>query len=185
MKRYNREKRAGYKTHTRARKHAQREGYKPQIHARYEGYKRIEYIAEYARGRDTHEQIYVNTTNAINAIFPDINAPHNAQTHLPRAPYRQRIPEAPRNPRTRPEYESTQIHTDTRKAKCMIYDRYGILIYFGIIRRTREIREGELHITLHKGDRHIEAYAYVPADKDIYGYTIQQLRAHNIEFYHI
>ena len=184
MKKYNREKRASYKTHKYTRTNTQREGYKPQIHARYDGYKRTEYIVEYARTSDRHAQEYVRSVNAINEIFPDINAPHNAQTHLANAPYKQFIAQEPSVPYTRPAEEERSIYTDTRRAKCVIYNEQGKLIYFGIIRRTIEIHDDDIRITLHKGDRQMQAYTYAPAE-DVYGYTVKQLHERNIEFYHI
>ena len=122
--------------------------------------------------------------NAINDIFPDINAPHTQHIYMPTGTYKKFIVQPADIPRTRPEADTHSRYTDTKRTKCMIYNAQGKFIYAGIFRRTIDIDGDELRITLHRADRQVQVYPYVPIDGKC-GYTVEELRKHGIEFYHI
>ena len=190
MKKYNKEKRAGYKAyiHTHAyHKHDTHDAYNPykyiHISPRYDTYNSTTYIVEFARSRDTHAQQYIAITNAINDIFPDINAPHNAHTYAGVAPYRKYIIGDTNIQRPR-QLETPSTYTDTKRAKCMVYNKRGEFIYAGHIRRTIEIYDDTVTVTLHMADRHMRVYPYMPTEGRC-GFTVEDLRKYGVEFYHI
>lgn len=199
MKKYNREKRATYKQHTRNIKiydscdeyDGRNNTQHIHIHIRYDGYKRIKYDKGiFTRKTQSKAQRYVNITNAINDIFPEINAPHNAHTYRANCEYHTFIPQA--TDYTAPE-DLNNIHStyeDTRTAKCVIFNTQDEIIHYGWIRRTIHIdRYGKHHadvnITLHKGDRDFKVHTYIPRTDTIKGISIQELRKNNVELYHI
>lgn len=202
MKKYNTRKRAIYKQQLHAHEmHDAHEAYDLykyiHISIRYDGYKHTEYIAEYYR--QTHRRnarMYINMMNAINDIFPDIYAPHNAHIYNANAPYRQCIPSpdtgvritAPRtHTRQRRRTETRQrIAQDThikdkRKVKCIIFS-HDKPIYACKIIRTIEIHNGEIRTYLHKKSARIRVYPYI-VQGTCKGYTDEQIRAHDVEIY--
>ena len=194
MKKYNRDRRGAYNAQTRhihindecgdAYNHATR--IRVHIKPRYDGYKQTIYTRDIWRTRDTRTQQYINMLNTINDIFPDINAPHNRHLYRGTAPYRKFIP--PRTDISPPETQTTPVPTtDTKRVKCIIYDRHDNIIYMGIFRRTREIDtlNQRVHTYLHRGDRQIEVKFYVPDGQQIYGMPTSEIYAHGVEIYHI
>ena len=87
MKKYNRDKRARYNAHikkinTHDTCDAHDRYNRIHIHVRYDRYNHTEYIPIiYGKTRDTHAQTYVNITNLVNDIFPEINEPHTAHIY--------------------------------------------------------------------------------------------------------
>lgn len=193
MKKYNRERRATYKMHTRTHTydiHDICDRYiHIHVHARYDGHKQTTYIAEYARGRDTHASTYVRMLNAINDTFPELNELHTEHIYMANAPYRQFVfmPTDIHAPEIEPY---TYKYTDTRRAKCLIYNARDELVHMGIFKRTIHIYEDarmdikEAHITLHNkaGDK-LRVHAYVPSANTLHGHTVAELRKRGIEFY--
>ena len=191
MQRYNKDKRAIYKTRIYKKRIYKREACKAAntSRVRYDGYNRIEYMPIiYGKTRSNKQQSYVNMTNAINEIFPEINAPHNAHIYRGTAPYRKFIVSPPEIPRTAPENmmsEHVRIHKNTKRAKCIIYNDEDKIIYIGIIRRTIETDEKHIKITLHRADRNIQVQPYIPRTDKIHGVTLNEIYRHNVEIYHI
>lgn len=197
MKRYNRDKRATYGARTRAQArmqdtHDTRERRNPykRIHIRviYDGYNHTEYVPIiYGKTRDTRAQAYVNTVNAINDIFPDINAPHATHVYRAITPYHKYIPQA--TTYTAPE-GMMDAHTykyapKIERKKCIIYGTQDKIIYMGILRRKIETQDDDVHITLYRGDRMIRVKPYIPRTETIHGVTIQEIYKHDVEFYQI
>jgi len=195
MKKYNKDKRARYKLHTRRlnindkcdAQNVQNKIKQIHININYDGYNRIEYMPIiFGKTRNNKAQKYINITNTINDIFPDINAPHNAHIYRAIAPY---IPTAPIPPYTRPEYTEEDYgifkYTDTKSAKCIIFNAQDEVIYYGIIRRTIKIYGRDAIIYLHKGERTINVRPYIPLMDEIKGVSIDEIRAHGVELYHI
>ena len=199
MKKYNKDKRAAYKAHTRKNTYTYDGcGAYPHkrihIRIRYDGYKRTQYdngVRVYIRKNDA--QRYVNIVNAINDIFPAINAPHTQHTHRAIAPYKRVILTEPTIPYAPPSdlNNTHSTYEDTRTAKCIIFNDKDEMIHYGWIRRTIHIdryskHHSEVHITLYKGNRSIDVRPYIPAAmKEIHGIPIQEIRKNGVEFYHI
>lgn len=198
MKKHIKARRTQYKSHLRRAKHTldtcgtrNTTIGRIRIPIRYDGYARTEYVkVVYGKTRDTRTHTYISVTNTINEIFPEINAPHNAHTYRGTAPYRKYIPtqgarirdnEYPHD--TKPE----PIQTDTRSVKCIIYNRDDEIIYIGMMRRTKTTYWSHpyIEITLHRNDRTMTAYPYIPLDKEIHGVPMAEIRAHGVELYHI
>ena len=191
MQKYNRDRRGTYnarikKIHT----HDKCDGRDKRIHIpiRYDGYNRIEYIhIIYGKTRNNKAHIYTSVTNAIRDIFPSIDAPHTQHTHRALAPYHKYIPQATNY--TRPiDTEPDKIMKDTHTAKCIIMNDNDEVIYIGHIRRTRivNVTKGTIDITLHKGTRTMTAYERATdLDRIIHGMTIKEIKAHDVEIYHI
>ena len=192
MQRYNRDKRGTYNarikninTHEICNAH---DKYKRiHIHVHYNGYNHTEYIPIiYKKTRNNKAQTYVNITNAINDIFPEINKSHTAHTYRATATYHKYIPQETYY--TRPEPEPDTIHKDTRTVKCIIMNDDEDIIYIGYIRRTRivNITQGTIDITLHKGTRTMQAYERaIDPDRIIHSITIREIKAHDVEIYYI
>lgn len=192
MKKYNRDKRARYNArikniNTYGTYNAHNKHKRIHIPIRYANYNRIEYVPIiYGKTRDTHAQRYVNITNAINDIFPEINKPHTSHTYRATATYHKFIPQETEY--TRPEPEPDTIHEDTRTVKCIIMNDNEDVIYIGMMRRTRTINrtQGRIYITLHKGTRTMQAYERaVDLDRIIHSMTIREIKAHDVEIYYI
>lgn len=191
MRRYNKDKRATRKAHIQAQG-VTHEAHEAQdifahihIDERYDGYKQTIYIAEFERTRDTHAKRYVEMTNIINEILPEINAPHTDKTYLATSPYTIRTLYG--------EHKYTEPHAygdDTKpiiqmkRAKCIIYNRQGEFIHADTFIRRIKLYRDELEITLHRGQRQIHVYPYAPTD-GLHGYSIQELRRRGVEFYMI
>lgn len=212
MKKYNRDKRARCKANTRTQVDAMRDKHTQDTHdthgedrrtrihitIRYDGYKQTQYDKEIIRVKRTSEaQRYVNITNTINDIFPEINAPHNKHIHRANCEYHKFIPPRTRKSYTEEripgEYEFTYLDTtDTRTVKCIIFNSKDEIIYTGKLRRTIKTyiyggENGKPHaeITLHKGDRDLRVRPYIPLMDTIHGVSIEYIRAHGVELYHI
>lgn len=197
MKKYNRERRATYNAHVRKINthdtcdgHDTHDTYKQvHVHMRYDGQKRTVYTPTLFKRTSTariQKRKHVDIPNAINDIFPDINAPDNAHIYTGTAPYKQFIPQETHY--TRPiDADEEHIHTSTKRAKCVIYNRKDEIIYCGIFNRTRTIDYAthEAHTTLHRADRSIEVYPYIPTTDTIYGMDIKEVYKYDVEFYHI
>lgn len=193
MKKYNRDKRGVYNAHDRNHTYIINEmrgtdnGPRIHINIRYGGYNKTEYIPIiYRKTRDNKAQTYVNITNAINDIFPEINTPHTAHLHRATAPYHKYIPQATHH--TRPEPEPDTIKSDTRTVKCIIMSDDDDIIYIGRVRRTRtvNITQGTIEITLHRGERTMTAYERaISPDMAIHGITVREIKAHDVEIYYI
>lgn len=191
MKKYNRDKRATYNARMKnINTHDTCEASnRPRIHIqiKYANYNRIEYIRIiHGKTRDTHAQQYVSVMNAINDIFPDINAPHTAHIHRATATYHKYIPQA--TTYTRPEPEPDTIHKDTRTVKCIIMNDNEEIIYIGKMRRTRTVNytKGTIDITLHRGTRTMQAYERaINPDRIIHSITVREIKAHDVEIYYI
>lgn len=195
MQRYNKDKRATYKQHARKIKiydtcdayDGQHNIQRIHINIRYDTYNKNKYIADvYRKTRDTRAQTYVNITNAINDIFPSINAPHNAHTHRAICEYHKFIPQETYY--TQPDGEPDTIHKDTRTVKCIIMNDEDDVIYIGMMRRTRTVNhtQGTIDITLHRGTRTMQAYERaVDLDRIIHGVKIKDIKAHDVEIYYI
>ena len=192
MKKYNRDKRARYNaqikkinTHDTCDAHDKYKRIHIQIH--YDRYNRTEYVPIiYGKTRDTHAQTYVNITNAINDIFPEINKPHTAHVYRATCEYHKYIPQETYY--TRPEPEPDTINKDTRTVKCIIMNDNEDIIYIGKMRRTRtvNITQGTIDITLHKGTRTMRAYERaISPDRIIHSITVREIKAHDVEIYYI
>lgn len=204
MKKYNRDKRARYNArikniNTYETYNAHDKYKRIHIPIRYANYNRIEYVPIiYGKTRDTHAQRYVNITNTINDIFPEINKPHTAHTYRANAPYHKFIPQ-PHNhisysrriqyiPRYLRGEDKDTIVKDTHTVKCIILNDNEDVIYIGMMRRTRTVNrtQGRIYITLHKGTRTIQAYERaVDLDRIIHSMTIREIKAHDVEIYYI
>ncbi len=212
MKKYNRDKRATHNAQIDAMKHTHDNGdardtqdRRARIHIsiKYDGYAQAEYVKIiHGKTRDTRAQRYIGTTNAINDIFPDINAPHNAHTYRGTAPYR-KYPQRDNTPEgifkrmserahAWQDYiiENTPhtIHKDTRTVKCIILNDDDRIIYIGKMRRTRvvNVTRGTIDITLHRNDREMHAYERaIDPDRIIHGLTVREIKTHEVEFYYI
>lgn len=205
MIKYNRDKRGTYNARIRARAYDKYDAQDTQdkrarihIPIHYDGYNRVEYMPIiYSKTRDTRARTYVNITNAIRDIFPEIDAPHTAHTYRATAPYR-KYPQRDNTPYTRALKwyeqmieESTReqtIYKDTRTVKCIILNDKNTPIYIGMMRRTRTVNrtQGTIHIMLHKGKRTLQAYERaVDPDKIIHNITVREIKAHDVEIYYI
>lgn len=191
MRQYNRYKRATNKLKTRkiTQMHDKCDGRNRQIHIhiRYANYNRIEYVKViHGKTRNNKAQTYVNMTNAMNEIFPEINAPHNKHTHRATAPYHKYIPT--RTNYTAPEGMMDKYiykYTDTRRVKCIIYNTKNEMIHYGIFRRTKEINGRHITITLHSSDRSIQVKPYIPMTNKIHGIELKEIYRHGVEIYRI
>lgn len=194
MQKYNRDKRARYNahikkinTHDTCDGQAHKAHMNITIHVRYDGHAQTIYIPIiYGKTRNTHAQRYVNIHNAIRDVFPSIDAPHTKHIYRATCEYHKYIPQETYY--TRPEPEPDTIMTDTHTAKCIIMNDNDEVIYIGHIRRTRivNVTKGTIEITLHKGDRHMTAYERATnPDMIIHGITIRDIKAHDVEIYHI
>lgn len=204
MIKYNRDKRGTYNARIRARAYdrygaqdTQDKRARIHIPIHYDGYNRVEYIPIiYSKTRDTRARTYVNITNAIRDIFPEIDAPHTAHTYRATAPYR-KYPRRDDTPYTRAlkwreqvMEESIKEHTiykDTRTVKCIIFNTHDKMIYYGWIRRTRivDLTAQTATYTLHRNKRSIDVRTYIPRTDTIKGVSIQEIRKHDVEIYHI
>jgi len=195
MIKYNRRKRGTYNARTR-RIHindAYSDTHRAQrihihIAPHYDGYNRTEYARTiYNKTRDNSARTYVNITNTINDIFPQINAPHNAHTHRATAPYHKHIPQATDISPPDPDTQEHTIYRDTRRVKCIIFNAHNEMIHYGIFSRTRTVNltTRTATYTLHRNKRSIEVQPYIPTTTHIHGISIQEIRAHGVEFYHI
>lgn len=210
MKRYKQAKRGTYKARTRktytyeicdGRDRDTRTLFNKRIHipATYDGYKHTEYIADvYKKERDNSTHTYISMTNAMNEIFPEINAPHNAHTQRGTAQYRKFIPQphnhisynrhVQRMPRYLRDGDKDTVHRDTRRVKCILLYKDGTIAHMGIFRRTRITRTSntriETEIYLHRNDRKLQVYEGIPPTK-IYGMTPKEIKAHDVEMYYI
>lgn len=199
MKKYNREKRGTYNAQAHAMRHAYNDKcdgcdkHDPyaRIHTqiRYDTYNETVYITEiYKKTRDTKAQTYVNITNAINDIFPQINKPHADHTYRATAPYKQRIPQSPAIPYTAPEHMMdtyTYKHTDISTVKCIIYGTHDNILYIGWMKRTMETGTNGIRITLHKGNRMLDVHPYVPRTATIHGVELKEIWRKGVEIYQI
>jgi hypothetical protein len=192
MKKYNRDKRARSNArirniHTHDTCDAHDKYKRIRIHIHYDGYNHTEYIPIiYGKTRNNKAQTYVNITNAINDIFPEINAPHTAHTYRATAPYHKFILQETEY--TRPEPEPDTIYEDTRTVKCIIMNDNEDIIYIGMMRRTRTVNrtQGKINIMLRKGKRTMQAYERaVDLDRIIHTMTIREIKAHDVEIYYI
>lgn len=197
MKKYNKDGRARRKAYTHAIQRATHTHDKCnardriRIYARYTTYNKMGYISDiYRRTRDNRSRIYTGMTNAMNEIFPEINAPHNAHTYRAIAPYRVHIHLPTDNIRTtRYTHEDAggEVYKDTRTTKCIIFNDDRI-IYMGTLRRTRivDTNEGTIRTTLHRNKRTMDVKDHI-ADPDtkIHGVTIRDIKAHDVELYDI
>lgn len=190
MKKYNREKRGTYNARIKnIHTHEKYNARKPRIHIpiHYDGYDRIEYITIiHTKTRDNKARTYIDMTNTINELFPDINAPHNAHTYRANAPYHKYIPQA--TTYTRPEPEMDTINKDTRTVKCIIMNDNEDIIYIGKIRRTRTVNytKGTIDIMLHRNKRTMQAYERaINPDRIIHNITVRDIKAHDVEIYYI
>lgn len=207
MKRYNKDRRAINKARTRTMRDtcdAQNTRKTPRIHIpiKYDGYAQTTYMKViYGKTRNTKERTYVGVTNAINELFPEINAPHNAHTYRANAPYRKYIltggiyrtplhtfsdePDRPR--RHEGNGEPRSIQTETRMAKCIIFDADDRIIHYGWLRRTKKIYRDApyIRIILHRNDRTLEVRPYMTGKKQIHGVDIAEIQAHDVEMYYI
>lgn len=192
MQKYNRQKRGIYKMHIKKMQthdtcDAHDKRIRIHIHVHYDRYNHTEYIPIiYGKTRDTHAQTYVNVTNAINDIFPEINKPHTARTHRATAPYHKYIPQETNY--TRPAQEPDTIHEDTHTAKCIIMNDNEDIIYIGMMRRTRTVNvtQGTIDITLYRNKRTMRAYERaVDPDRIIHSMTVRDIKAHDVEIYYI
>lgn len=195
MIKYNRDKRGTYNARIRARAYDRYDAQDTQdkrarihIPIHYDGYNRVEYIPIiYGKTRDTRARTYVNITNAIRDIFPEIDAPHTAQTYRATATYHKYIPTdrdiSPPDPHT----QEHTIYKDTRTVKCIIFNTHDKMIYYGWIRRTRivDLTAQTATYTLHRNKRSIDVRTYIPRTDTIKGVSIQEIRKHDVEIYHI
>ena len=84
MKKYNRDKRGTYNAHMKKMHTHEKCNARPRIHIpiHYDGYNRIEYITIiHTKTRNNKAHTYIGMTNAMNELFPEINAPHTNKTH--------------------------------------------------------------------------------------------------------
>lgn len=143
----------------------------------YDGYNRVEYIADTPATRDTHATAYVNTVNIVNAII----APNTPRVYKAQAPYKQFIA-APMDLQP-PEHTHAYIYTDTRKTKAIVYDSTGTRrVWYGFITRTIGIVNDKLTITLHRGARTFEVKPYIPPHT-LLPYTHAELCRLGVETY--
>ena len=204
MKKYNTRKRGTYKAHTRKikiyeKRDTRNKAQRIKIHIHYDGYNDTRYdghiIPQPPRNNET--QRYINITNTINDIFPNINAPHNAHTQRANASYHKFIPQ-PHNhisysrriqyiPRYLRGDDKDTIVKDTRTVKCIILNDDDKVLYIGKIRRTRTVNRtrGTIDIILHKGEEEYEAQERaVNQDMIIHGMTIRKIRTYGVEIYY-
>lgn len=190
MKKYNREKRGTYNARINKNIHTGETCEKRNrikhihIHIHYDGYDRIEYIPIiYRKTRNNKAHIYVGMTNIIRDIFPSIDAPHTQHTHRAISPYHRYIPQETNY--TRPIDIDSHIYEDMKRVKCIIYNRNDEIIYYGIFTRFKTLNyiTHEAHTTLHRADRQIEVYPYIPRTDTIHGIKINEIKAHDVEIY--
>lgn len=192
MKKYNRNKRAKYKTHARKIEvydacdtHDTCDTLKTiKIPVRYDGYNHTQYdrcVIRYPHKRKA--QIYVGMINAMHDVFP---TQHTRHTHIDNAEYHTFIPQHDTDYMP-PEHmmdEYTRNYTDIKRVKCIIYNKQNEMIHYGIFTRQIHMYNNKLTITLHRADRSIEVKLYTPINK-IHGMTLQELRKYNVEIYQI
>lgn len=194
MKKYNRDKRAKYNAHIKRMQthdtcNAHDKRIRIHIDVHYDGYNHTQYVKIiYGKTRNTHAQTYVNVTNAIRDIFPEIDKEHTAHTYRANAPYRKHPPEYIH--RETPKYMKLEdnITKDTRTVKCIIMNDDEDIIYIGMMRRTRitNATRGTINITLHRNKRTMQAYERaVDLDRVIHGMTIREIKTHDVEIYYI
>lgn len=192
MKKYNRDKRGTYnarikKINTHDTCDTQDKRTRIHIHIHYDGYNHTEYVKIiYGKTRDTHAQTYVNITNAINDIFPEINEPHINHIYRATCEYHRYIPQETHY--TRPEPEPDTINKDTHTVKCIIVNDNEDIVYIGMMRRTRtvNITQGTIDIILHRNKRTMQAYERaIDPDRIIHSMTVRDIKAHDVEIYYI
>lgn len=192
MKKYNRDKRARYNaqmkninTHDTCDAHDKYN--RIHIHVHYDRYNHTEYIPIiYGKTRDNKAQRYVNITNVINDIFPEINKPHTEHTYRATATYHKYIPQETYY--TRPAQEPDTVHEDTHTVKCIIMNDNEDIIYIGMMRRTRTVNvtQGTIDITLYRNKRTMQAYERaIDPDRIIHSITVREIKAHDVEIYYI
>lgn len=191
MKKYNRDKRASYKTHARNTQiddncdaTKQHNPYKNiHISVKYDGYNRTQYdncIPATPHRNNTRK--YVGMINAINSIF-NTDKP---QLHTANAKYKAFIPQQDTDYQP-PEHmmdEYTRNYTETKRVKCIIFNTRGEMMHYGTFIRTINMWNGHATYTLHRANRSIEVKLYHTAHT-IKGYTEHELHEHNVELYQI
>lgn len=194
MKKYNRDKRASYNAHIKNMHtydtcNANDKYRRIHINVHYDGYNHTEYVKIiHGKTRDTHAQTYVNVTNAIRDIFPELDKEHTAHTYRATSPYRKHPPEYIYREIPRYMKDEEHITKDTHTVKCIIMNDDEDIIYIGMMRRTRTVNmtRHTIDITLHKGTRTMQAYERaVDLDRIIHGMTVREIRAHDVEIYYI
>lgn len=198
MKRYNRDKRGTYNARTRKINiHEVCDTHEYDIYKHihikphYDGYSDIRYDTPVIRPPRTNKtHIYIGIHNAIRDIFPHIDAPHTQHIYRGTAPTHKIPPEYTRReiPRYMMNEDKEHINKDTRTVKCIIMNDKDEVIYIGNIRRTREVNytRGTIHITLHKGERTINAHERaIDPNMKIHGITVSDIKAHDVEIYYI
>ena len=189
MKKYNRDKRASYnarnkKINTHETYNAHNKYKRIHIQIRYANYNHIEYVPViYGKTRNNKAQTYVNITNVINDIFPEINKPHTAHTYRATAEYHRYIPQE--TDYTRPEYDDTRTTYRRERVKCIIYNDKQEIIHYGIFIRTIEINDKNATYKLHRSNRYIEVKPFIPFTQTINGVDIHEIWRHNVEIYRI
>ena len=194
MKKYNRDKRAKYNacinknkyTYDTCNGHDTHKSMNIKIHVRYDGHAQTIYIPIiYGKTRNNKARTYVGMHNIIRDIFPSIDKPHTQHIYRATAPYHTFIPQE--TDYTRPIDTDDHTYKDMKRVKCIIYNRQDEIIHYGIFTRliTLNYITHETHITLHRADRQIEVHEYIPRTDTIHGITIKEIRAHDVEIYHI
>lgn len=201
MKKYNRDRRARYNAQDKnINTYARCDGYdthkhmKIKIHVRYDGHAQTIYIPIiYGKTRDTRAQRYIGIQNTIRDIFPEIDAQHTQHIYRATAPYKKIIPPHRDGLEYIPPLSTSQqiikpytyTYHDTRRAKCIIFNAHDEIIYMGIFTRTIDIHGKDVKIMLHRNDREAQVKTYIPLMDKIHGMTIEEIRKHDVEFYHI
>ena len=191
MKKYNREKRASYKTHARnINTHDTHDTCDTpnikhiHINMKYDGYNRTPYDNKCvpATPRKNKTRIYIGMLNAMHDIF---NTPEQ-RTYRANAEYHAFIPQH-NTDYMPPEHmmeEYTRSYTETKRVKCIIFNTHGDMIHYGTFRRTIYMHDKHIIYTLHRADRSIEVKPY-HTTHTIKGYTEHQLHEHGVELYQV
>ena len=195
MIKYNTRKRATYKINTRKMAHmkdeicdARNNIQRIHINVHYDTYNHTEYVPIiYRKTRNNKAQRYVNITNAINDIFPDINTPHTAHTYRATAPYKAFIPTTNTYlpPLSLLYKEETHTIYKRDRVKCIIYNDAQEIIHYGIFIRTIDINGKDIIYKLHRSNRCIEVKPFIPFTQTINGVDIHEIWRHNVEIYRI
>lgn len=201
MKKYNRNKRASYKTHARKievhdacdthdtcdthEKHDTHDTLKSiHIHVLYDGYNRTPYDNKCipATPRKDKTRIYIGMLNAMHDIF-DTPKQH---THRANGEYHAFIPQHDTDymPPEHMMETYTRTYTETKRVKCIIFNTHGDMIHYGTFRRTIYMHNNSITYTLHRADRSIEVKPYHTAHT-IKGYTEHELHMHDVELYQV
>lgn len=203
MKKYNRDKRAKYNAHIKKMHmhdtcNAHDKRTRIHINVHYDGYNHTQYVKIiYGKTRDTHAQTYVNTTNAIRDIFPELDKEHTSHVYRANAPYR-KYPQNNETPYTRAlkwqehvmeeSMKEQTIYKETRTVKCILMNYDEEIMYIGMMRRTRTINVSQhtIDITLHRNKRTMKAYERaIDPDRIIHSVTVRDIKAHGVEIYYI